>query len=287
MFSFLKQSLVTGYEKLKESLGFKTETLNIELIERTLLEQNFIPQLVKKILDRIENNTKKEKNWQTICHEVLVQLFETTQAKIENPDVIILIGINGSGKTTTALKLARTEKKNGFKTVLIPADTFRAAAQEQLEELAKEFGVDFFSHQYPNPSTVIFKGAEFAKGGNYEKIIIDTAGRIHQSDALLRELEKFITIAEKQFSNKKIAHYLVLDGLQGKALIEQTKQFIEFVRIDGIIVTKLDGNVKPGVLCSIVEAYKIPIVYLSAGQKNTDLVAFSYLDFINLLVPKN
>lgn len=285
MFSFFKKSLIDGYQKIKESLGLATEAIDINAIEQTLLEQNFTPAFTKKLIEEIEKKNSKDHNWQGICKEELESIFEKAKMPIKEPDVFILLGINGSGKTTSALKIARINKTNGKKTILIPADTFRAAAQNQLEELAKEFHIDCFSHKETNPTTAIFKGAEYAKINNYQTIIIDTAGRIHQNDALLKELEKSISTAHKQFIGKKIAHYLVLDGLQGKALLTQAKQFIDAVPVDGIILTKLDGNVKPGVVCSIVETFSIPIVYLSAGQKNTDLIRFNTADFIRSLLP--
>jgi fused signal recognition particle receptor len=153
-----------------------------------------------------------------------------------------------------------------------------------LHALAKEYEVDFFTHTLNNPTSVIYESAQYAKNNNYEKIIIDTAGRIHQNSALLKELQKSITTAEKQFQQKTIAKYLVLDGLQGKTLFLQVKEFLSATSIDGIILTKLDGLVKPGIICSIVNEFKIPIVYCSFGQKETDLIPFNSKNFIESLI---
>ena len=128
---------------------------------------------------------------------------------------------------------------------------------------------------------VIFKAAEYFKNNQYEKIIIDTAGRIHQNEGLLRELVKSVATAKKQFIDQKLVTYLVLDGLQGKNLFEQAKLFSNAISIDGIILTKLDAGFKPGVIFSIVDYLKIPIVYLGVGQKETDLIKFNAQEFVN------
>ena len=283
MFDFLKKTLSAGYEKLKESLGFETDQLDLSLIEETLLQQNFTPIFVKQLIEKIQQQKNSGISWQEICRAQLEELFKKAKPVVKDPEVIIILGINGSGKTTSALKLARQESKL-HKTLLVPADTFRVAAQEQLEELAREYKIDFFKHNLSSPASVIFESALFARTNGYQKIIIDTAGRIHQDTALLKELEKSIKTAEKQFHGKKIATYIVLDGLQGKSLFNQVKEFEAVTRIDGIIITKLDGQVKPGTLCSISDTFHIPIVYCSAGQKETDLFPFDPTAFINTLI---
>lgn len=282
MFDFLKKAISSTYEKLKETFGSDDRELDLIAIEETLLQQNFTPSLTKLLIKKIEEK-KSKISWQEICKHELILLFKSAKNEIENPEVIILLGINGSGKTTSAVKLGRKEKKNS-RTLLVPADTFRAAAQEQLQALALEYKVDFFSHTLHNPTSVIYESAQYAKNNNYEKIIIDTAGRIHQNTALLKELQKSIITAEKQFQQKTIAKYLVLDGLQGKTLFSQVKEFLSVTTIDGIILTKLDGLVKPGIICSIVNEFKIPIIYCSFGQKETDLIPFNLNNFIDCLI---
>jgi fused signal recognition particle receptor len=279
MFGFFKDIVYDGYKKIKECFGINTIEYDKILIEKTLLEQNFMPELVKKIIERIELN---QKEWKITFKEFLLELFsDKNNIDIESMQIIILIGINGSGKTTSSIKLARSSK-DFYKTIVVPADTFRAAAKDQLKELAKEFKVDFFDHNYDQPSTVIFKAAEYCKENNYEKVIIDTAGRIHQNEGLMRELIKSIQTVKKQFQDKKIVTLLVLDGLQGKNLLEQATLFKNNVSIDGIILTKLDAQVKPGILFSIVDILKIPIIYLGVGQKESNLVLFDSNEFVNM-----
>lgn len=278
MFKFLKETVFDGYNKIKECFGLNTKIIDKVFLEKTLLEQNFMPELVKKLIKKIEND---DRDWKEVINEELLKIFpEKQDLLLENNSVFILVGINGSGKTTSAIKLGRASSKD-YKTLLVPADTFRAAAKEQLQELSSEYQVDFFNHEYEQPAMVIFKSAEYYKEHNYEKIIIDTAGRIHQNEGLLRELVKSIATAKKQFSDKKIMTFLVLDGLQGKNLLEQAKLFSNVIAIDGIILTKLDAEVKPGIIFSIVEYLKIPIVYIGIGQKETNLIPFNAKEFVN------
>lgn len=278
MFTFFKKTLSDGYNKIKKCFGLNVKNIDTNFLEKTLLEQNFMPELVKRLIKEIENDNR---DWKETLHESLLRIFSIEKDLFfENNEVSILVGINGSGKTTSAIKLARTN--NVFsKTLLVPADTFRAAAKEQLQALALEYNIDFFNHEYEQPAMVIFKSAEYYKENNYEKIIIDTAGRIHENEALIRELVKSIATAKKQFKNEKVVTFLVLDGLQGKNLFEQAKLFSNAITIDGIILTKLDAEVKPGILFSIVDNLKIPIAYLGIGQKETDLMLFNAQEFVN------
>lgn len=281
MFSYLKEKFALGVNKIKEVIGLSTK-INTDDIEKILLSQNFSIQFIKKFIEKIKkNNFDEEVSWKKIFTEELELIFDSSAPNIELTDVIMLIGINGSGKTTSAIKLSRIYTKK-YKTLLVPADTFRAAAKDQLIELAKEFHVDYFNHNESTPSTVIFKAAETAKTNQYEKIIIDTAGRIHQNDSLLRELKKSVQITEKIFQDKNIKILLVLDGLQGKTLLEQAKIFLKTTKIDGLIITKLDANLKLGIICSIVEELRLPVWFISMGQKETELIPFNKTEFIHL-----
>lgn len=277
MFSFLKETFAEGLKKIKDTFGLSENIHDIELIEKTLLNMNFMPDLVSKIISKVK---QCDEPWKNVLERELNYIFNEIgeNNKVEK-DVVILIGINGSGKTTTAIKFGRQNKDK--KTLLIPADTFRAAAKNQLEELATKFKIDFFHHDIVVPSAVIYQGAQYAKANNYKKIIIDTAGRIHQSVNLMKELSKSVLVAKKQFGENACSLYLVLDGLQGKNLLEQAILFQESITIDGLIITKLDGGVKPGTLFSIVAKLKIPIVYVSFGQQNIDLEPFEFKKFIH------
>ena len=275
MFTFLKETFSEGLKKIKDSLGSSENIHDIDAIEKALLSMNFMPELVTKIVSKIR---QVDRPWKEVLREELYAIFSSVKKQNEEKEVVILIGINGSGKTTSAVKFAR--QNNHKKTLLVPADTFRAAAKNQLEELAESYHIDFFNHNLEVPSSVIYQSAAYAKEHYYEKVIIDTAGRIHQNQNLIKELVKSIQTAKKQFGREKCTIYLVLDGLQGKNLLEQVTLFSEEIMIDGIIITKLDAGVKPGIIFSIVSKFMIPLVYLSYGQKEVDLLPFKVNQFI-------
>ncbi len=278
MFNYFKEFISESVNKIKQCFIQKNQSIDKEYLQKTLLDMNFMPHLVKNIINIIENDSR---DWKEVIKEYLINIFPKEKNNFcEDNEVFILIGINGSGKTTTAIKLSRMVLMKG-KTLLVPADTFRAAAKDQLCELAKQYHIDFFDHNYDQPAMVAFKSAEYANNNGYKNIVIDTAGRIHQNENLMRELKKTIVTARKQFANKKVVVYLVLDGVQGKNLLEQTKIFTEDILVDGIILTKIDAGIKPGIIFSIVDYLKIGVVYLGIGQKETDLVKFNVSNFVS------
>lgn len=279
MFNFLKEKLNNSIQKIKETFGFSANSsVTQEMLKEALINMNFSYTLTEKIIKEIKN----KEMWQKELYNYLKLVLDSATQTKEN-QVVLLTGINGSGKTTTAIKLANQAKKDG-KTCLVPADTFRAAAKNQLIDLAKENNIDYLVSHANNPTSVIYDAYVYTNENNYSKIIIDTAGRIHQNENLLKELERTVQITKKYFSENKCTIYLVLDGLQGKNLLEQTTLFTEKIKIDGIILTKLDAGIKPGIIFSIIEKYKIPISYLGYGQQNTELVPFDGNEFLKLFL---
>lgn len=275
MFDFFKEKLTVSISKIKATFGFGNEkNILTEKLEEILLNMNFSYELTQNIMQKIDNKQEWQRELYTYLESILNKAIEKEETKI-----IILIGINGSGKTTTTIKIAKSMNK--YNPLVVPADTFRAAARDQLISLAKENSIDFLSSSATNPASVIYDAYTLSKNNIYKKIIIDTAGRIHQNENLLKELEKTIHVAKKYFGEKDCTVYLVLDGLQGKNLFEQTTLFHEKIKIDGIILTKLDSGIKPGIIFSIVEKYHIPIVYLGYGQQNTPLMKFNKELFLN------
>lgn len=276
MFNFFKEKLTESISKIKKTFGFDNEQkIPAEKLEEILLNMNFSCELTKKIINKIVNNN----DWQKELYVYLESILNKANYKEDDTNrIIILVGINGSGKTTTTIKIAKSIKQ--YHPLVVPADTFRAAAKDQLISLAKENNIDYLSSSATNPASVIYDAYNISKNNQYKKIIIDTAGRIHQNENLLKELEKTIHVTKKYFGEKDCTVYLVLDGLQGKNLFEQTTLFNEKIKIDGIILTKLDSGIKPGIIFSIVEKYQLPIVYLGYGQQNTPLVKFNKEEFL-------
>jgi fused signal recognition particle receptor len=288
MFSFIKETLLQGLQKAKSALGFSDSNNQFDFvtIEKILIENNFAVDLIKRLIDILKKNNKENVSWIDIISDELNNILKDTSKYQDDGFAYMLVGINGSGKTTSAIKLARLFKnEQNKKTLVIAADTFRAAAVNQIDELCIQNNIDIFKDEsLTDPSAVIFKGLIFAKENQYEKVIIDTAGRIHQKDFLMREVKKMQKTAISKIEPLKLKTFLVLDGLQGKALETQASIFKKDLNIEGIILTKLDSISKPGIIFSIVDTYKIPIVYLSAGQKETELIKFEANTFIKTFI---
>jgi fused signal recognition particle receptor len=213
-----------------------------------------------------------------------VRLFGVPEAKLEindKPYVILIIGVNGAGKTTTIAKLAYKFKNEGKSVILGAADTFRAAAIEQLSKWAEILNIPIIkTRQGHDPAAVTYDTIASAKAKGIDVALIDTAGRLHNKINLQNELKKIVNVAKKAYENAPHKILLVIDGTQGSSAINQAKVFNEVIGVDGIIVTKLDGTAKGGSLFSIVNELKIPIYYIGVGEKKEDLVEFNKDEFI-------
>ena len=295
MFSFFKKKLNEGYSALKNIFGIKNLKLSNEKNEiiNFLLESGFKKELISKIIDNVPEN-KVDKIF--FIKQNLKKIINENENNENNSkkEVILIVGINGSGKTTSLIKLARFFKSENKNTLIVPCDTFRAAAYEQLKFLAIRENCDFFEDEKINekkksdPASIVYKAIS-EKSNFFDKIIIDTAGRIHQDESLLRELKKIHKIAKERSEkeNLNLKTLIVLDSLQGNSLEKQFKEFSEIIKIDGIILTKLDSGSKPGNIISIIDIYKVPLLYLTYGEYKTDIVPFETDLFLDLLLGAN
>ena len=197
-----------------------------------------------------------------------------------NLNVILVAGVNGSGKTTTIGKIAKIFKENNNKVVLSASDTFRAAAIEQLENWANKIGVDLVkSNQGSDPASVAYKAMSFAKENNFNQLIIDTAGRLQNKKNLMEEYKKIANVVKKIDDNAPNEVILVLDATSGQNILSQVDEFNKIIPVTGLVMTKLDGTAKGGILLALSKKYKIPIIGLGLGEKEDDLQIFEVEKF--------
>jgi len=286
MFSFFKKGLAKTTEAMKVVAPKKRARIPKAELEEILLEADVEYELVEIILRELyeETVTKEQLESKLLATMAWANYKEPEFTK---PFVELIIGVNGAGKTTTIAKLTKRYKDQGERVILGAADTFRAAAIEQLTRWADKLDVPIVaSRQGHDPSAVCYDTIESAKARGFERVIIDTAGRLHTQTNLANELKKIVRICDKAHEGAPHRKILVLDGTQGNSAIAQAKAFNEMIDIDGIIITKLDGTAKGGSIFSIAYAMRIPILYVGVGEQPEDLVPFDKYAFIdNFLDP--
>jgi fused signal recognition particle receptor len=284
MFGFIQKGLQKTVEAIRAVAPKKKLSLTKSELEDILLEADVEYPLVEIILGEIY----QDKVTREILESKLLATLAFTQYKepeFSKPFVELIIGVNGAGKTTTIAKLASKYKNDGKRVMLGAADTFRAAAIEQLTRWADKIDVPIvFSRQGHDPSAVTYDTIESAKAKNFDHVIVDTAGRLHTQTNLGNELKKINRICEKAHPGSPHRTILIIDGTQGNSAIAQAKAFHEMIGIDGIIITKLDGTAKGGSIFSIAYALKLPIFYIGVGEQPEHLVKFDKYEFVNGLL---
>ncbi len=259
----------------------KKVTFSKDELEDVLLEADVEYDLVEIILRELHGEKIKREQ---VRSKLLVAL---TWAKYELPEyetpfVDLIVGVNGAGKTTTISKLASHYLSENKKVLLGAADTFRAAAIEQLTLWADRLNIPIVSTQQGHdPSAVAFDAIKSAKAKKIDHVIIDTAGRLHTQKNLSSELQKIVRICSKAHENAPHRKMLIIDGTQGNSAITQARAFNEMIDIDGIIITKLDGTAKGGSIFSIAYALKLPILFIGVGEQPTDLISFDKYRFVD------
>ncbi|EAI1812786.1 signal recognition particle-docking protein FtsY [Campylobacter jejuni] len=283
MFNFFKKGLAKTLENI---VGVKGENKKItkDLLEEILLEADVSYEIVEEIIYYLppQNEVKKEDLKRVMGSYFLYEKKETNQ---EKPFVELILGVNGAGKTTSIAKLAYLYKNQNQKVILGACDTFRAGAIEQLKLWAQKVDVDIvLTAQGHDPSAVAFDTISKAKAKDFDRVIIDTAGRLQNQKKLAHELEKIVRISNKALEGAPHRKILVLDGTQGNAGILQAKAFNELVKLDGVIITKLDGTAKGGALFSIARELELPIFYVGVGEQMTDLQEFNASAYLDTLL---
>ncbi len=294
MFNFIKKALRKIYDSCTSKLGalFSRTSIDAETIrevERILLEADAGVAITKKIKEQLEAEYKAGTipdgaKLQQSLEKILIDILSSQNASAEGA-VLLLVGINGSGKTTLASKLAYAAKKREEKVLFVAADTFRAAAQEQLGAWATRLEIDIITgKQGQDPSSVVFTGCQAYAQGNYQKLIIDTAGRLQTKTNLMKELEKIKRVIVQKLPNAKITTILTIDAMLGQNSFEQARIFHESTSIDGIALTKMDGTGKGGIIFAIVHELRIPVLYISYGEALENLKHFDAHEYVHALL---
>ena len=298
-----KKQLDSGIKKTKDSFFSKLakqvagkkviDELVLDDIEEVLISSDIGVETTLKIIEKLEDRVKKDKyiNLSELNNflkdEISLLMLDNNDQKIylnNTPHVIMVVGVNGVGKTTTIGKLANLFKKEGKKVLLGAADTFRAAAVDQLVIWSERVGVDIVKQSMgSDPASVCFDTLQSAKANNYDVVIIDTAGRLHNKINLMNELTKIKNVMSKVVPDAPHNVMLVLDASTGQNAIEQANQFTKATKVDSITLTKLDGTAKGGVIIGISDQFKIPVNYIGVGEGIYDLQEFNKLEFIDSL----
>ena len=303
-----KETLDKGLSKTKESVfskiaravagKTKVDDEVLDNLEEVLVTSDVGVETTLKIIKRIEERVARDKYVTTeelnrILKEEIAALLTENNAvdtvgfdvpKDKKPYVIMVVGVNGVGKTTTIGKLAYQFKKAGKKVYLGAADTFRAAAGEQLSQWANRAGVELIGGQDgADPASVVYDAIAAAKARNADVLICDTAGRLHNKKNLMEELRKIYRIIEKEYPEAYLETLVVLDGTTGQNALAQAKQFHEVANVTGIILTKLDGTAKGGIAVAIESELDIPVKYIGVGETIDDLQKFDANEFVNAL----
>jgi len=284
MFNILKKVFSKTNEAINDVAPQKKKKITKDEFEEILLEADVNYALVEKFLEELPNRIERIHAFNTLI-SVFQYDVDRQESITDKPFVEMIIGVNGAGKTTTISKLANHYKKRGDKVVLGAADTFRAAAIEQLTRWAKKLDVPIVSTQQGHdPSAVVFDTIASAQAKNYDRVLLDTAGRLHTQTNLGEELKKMVRIADKAMPNAPHRKMLILDGTQGSSSINQAKVFNELIGIDGIIITKLDGTAKGGSVLSIAYELKMPIYFIGTGEQPDDLIEFKANAYVNTIL---
>jgi len=303
-----KETLTKGLEKTKESVFIKLSRAIVgksriddevlDNLEEVLVSSDVGVETTLNIIKRIEVRVEKDKYLNTsemnkILKEEIVALLEENHTVTESdfsvspsskPYVIMVVGVNGAGKTTTIAKLAHRFKTAGKKVLIGAADTFRAAAIDQLQIWADRAGVPVVKQQMgSDPASVAYDTLRSAVSADVDVVIIDTAGRLHNKINLMTELSKIKRVMEKVIPEAPHEVLLVLDGSTGQNAFEQARQFTASTSVTALAITKLDGTAKGGVVIGISDQFKIPVKYIGVGEKLEDLLIFNRFDFVDSL----
>jgi fused signal recognition particle receptor len=270
-----------------ERKGRPIDVGTIDELEELLIMADVGVSATARILDSVKKQTASGKGLRDAVKDEIKAIFRSVPAARSDghaPHVVLIVGVNGTGKTTTVGKLALLLKSSGKTPLVVAADTFRAAAVEQLEEWARRAGVDLIrAREGADPAAVVFDGIASGKAKGRDPILVDTAGRLHTKVNLMNELEKIRRIAAREVTGAPHEVLLVLDATVGQNGLSQAREFMNVAGVNGVVLTKLDGTAKGGIAVAIAQELKLPIRYVGVGESIDDLIPFDVDEYVNAL----
>ncbi len=289
--------IFNGLKKTKDKIAAKLSQIFVgelndefyEELEYVLISSDISVSATEEIISGLKKQAKKQKikteeEFKKLLRQVMAETLTVEQKEEEFPKLITIVGVNGVGKTTAIGKLANLFKNEKKSVLMVAGDTFRAAASDQLEEWSKRAKCRIVRYnEGADPGAVVFDGIKSAIAKKDDVVLVDTAGRLHNKVNLMEELKKINKIVEREWQGKH-ENYLVLDATTGQNALSQVEMFNEIVGLDGIILTKLDGTAKGGVVFSIVKDYQIPIKYIGIGEGIDDLQRFNAKEFVEGII---
>lgn len=293
------KKIAEGIKKTKDNLSkklffaFSARALDDEFyesLEEALLSGDVGMKATEEVIEELRDRAFREKikapeEAKELLKDILVESIDYEVEEYSYPLVILLSGVNGVGKTTAIGKLAHLFRESGKSVVVAAADTFRAAASEQLEVWGERAGVRVIRHnEGADPAAVVFDAVSSAKAKGTDVILVDTAGRLHNKKNLMEELKKICRVVERELPEADFRKYLVLDATTGQNGVAQAEIFSEAIDLDGIVLTKLDGTAKGGVVIAISVELELPVLYVGVGEKIDDLIPFDAKDFVDALI---
>ena len=292
------------FDKIKAGLS-KTRSALVDIFTASEIDDDFYDELEESLIladlgvdtavkaaDRLRKTVKEQhlkttEEAKTALKAILVEMLnvgDTTLNLSTKPSVVLVIGVNGVGKTTTIGKIATSLRKEGKNVLLVAGDTFRAAAADQLEIWAERSGAAIVrQHEGADPASVVYDGIQSAKAKKVDVILVDTAGRLHNKQNLMNELNKIYRIVDRELPDSAKEVLLVLDGTTGQNGLIQAKQFKEIAGVTCMAVTKLDGTAKGGIVIAVADNLQIPVKFIGVGEKADDLLPFDATDFVEAL----
>ena len=296
-FDKIKQGLTKTRNAISETFNdiFSVSELDDDFydeLEESLILADLGVETAAKAAQRLRKevsarHVRQAEEARKVLREILVDMLNVGSPELNlatQPSVILVIGVNGVGKTTTIGKIAKQQVQQGKNVLLVAADTFRAAAADQLEIWAERSGASIVrQHEGADPASVVYDGIQAAKARKADVIIIDTAGRLHNKVNLMNELNKISRIVERELPGASREVLLVLDGTTGQNGLIQAKQFKEIAGVTALALTKLDGTAKGGIVIAVADALQIPVKFIGVGEQEDDLMPFVAEDFVNAL----